>query len=90
MKDVLLQAIRHFGKAHQQIKAVEELGELQQAILKGLDNPLRRDVKNIIEEVADVEIVLEQIKLIFELNSKEINAVKDKKILRLMSRMVEK
>lgn len=85
MTEILQQAIRHYGRQHQQTKAVEELGELQQAILKCLDG--RCDLNNLTEEIADVEIVLEQIKMMFPINEETLKTIKARKILRLKSRM---
>ena len=88
MNSVLEQAIEYYGKPHQQMKAIEELGELQQAILKALDD--RLDLKNIIEEIADVEVTLAQLRMIFKIDPIELDVVKKQKILRLESRMVAK
>lgn len=49
------QALNHFGAYNQHLKLIEEMAELTQAILKGT---------NIAEEIADVQIVLDQIKLL--------------------------
>lgn len=49
------QALDHFGNQAQHLKLIEEMAELTQAILKGT---------NIAEEIADVQIVLDQIKLL--------------------------
>ena len=70
-----------FGEKNQQMQAIEELMELQRAVFenvhRGTDN---RD--NIVEEVADVEIMLEQLKLIFTLHGK-VTTKKGEKIERL-------
>ena len=53
-----------YGADHQQDKAIEECSELIQAICKykeSLDH-----VENIVDEIADVEIMLNQLKIIFE------------------------
>lgn len=85
MIEILEKAIRHYGRQHQQIKAVEELGELQGAILKCLDG--RCDYQNIKEEIADVEIMLVQLKKIYAVSPDELETIKAGKILRLKSRM---
>ena len=85
MIEILEKAIRHYGRQHQQIKAVEELSELQVAILKCLDG--RCNISNIREEIADVEIMLEQLKKIYAINPEELKTIKAGKILRLKSRM---
>lgn len=55
-------AVKRFGEGHQIIKAMEELGELTQALAKLVnDAPVTGDV---CEEIADVEIMIEQLKII--------------------------
>ena len=56
--------IEKYGKEAQTIVAIEELSELQKALckyLRGQDN-----FENIVEEIADVKIMLEQLELIFD------------------------
>ena len=81
MTNIYKQAIDKFGSGKQFIKAVEELAELQQAIIKKFLNP---DVENdnLFEEIADVEIMLEQLKIIFDCHD-IIETVKEKKLKRL-------
>lgn len=71
-----------FGEKNQQMQALEELMELQHAIFehvhRGTDN---RD--NIVEEIADVEIMLAQLKRIHNIDQKEIEQVQDRKLNRL-------
>ncbi|MCU7195538.1 hypothetical protein GMB34_13725 [Turicibacter sanguinis] len=55
-------AVEKFGIDIQQIVAMEELGELIQAISKRARGKDNRD--NLAEEIADVEIMLEQLKYI--------------------------
>ena len=57
------QAVNTYGAESQVRKAVEELTELSVALLHSLDG--RGDTENILEEMADVEIMFEQLKLIF-------------------------
>lgn len=49
-------AINHFGHDQQHLKLIEEMAELTQAILKRT---------NVAEEISDVTIVLDQLKLIY-------------------------
>lgn len=49
------QSLDKFGSKHQKLKLIEEMAELTQALLKGT---------NVAEEIADVQIVLDQIKLL--------------------------
>lgn len=59
----LWKIIAHYGYAHQKEKAVEELGELQQALARDLQG--EGDRTNIAEEMADVYIMLAQLQLIY-------------------------
>lgn len=74
-------AILNFGKTTQQIVAMEECGELIQAISKRL----RCVESNIEEEIADVEIMLEQLKLIAD--NKVVEEIKEQKLKRLKDRL---
>lgn len=53
--------IRHYGAAHQKIKLCEECAELIQATCKSLDSGNADNITaDMIEEMADVEILLMQ------------------------------
>ena len=72
-------AIEVYGKDMQLNVAVEEFSELIKEICKhkrGADN---RD--NIIEEVADCYIMMEQIKMIFEITESEMNVAMYEKLM---------
>ena len=60
MVEILKAAIKTFGAEHQENMCIEECAELIQAINK----KHRGQPHNIPEEIADVEIMLEQLKLI--------------------------
>lgn len=98
-KEVLQKAINTYGVENQMIKTVEELSELSQALCKSLVRlnytkekiPLEDDLKsvdNIFKEMADVEIMIEQCKIMFQCD-KEVNRWKQKKIERFERRMGE-
>ena len=73
-------AISSFGKADQIIVAIEECSELQKELTKALRGKV--NLLGIAEEIADVEIMLEQLKLIFD-NRQEVEKFKNAKIVRL-------
>lgn len=79
-KEILLKAINTFGERRQVIKACEELGELSTALCKfTLDNK-----HNVEEEIADVEIMLSQLRLMPHLfDISEIERIKKEKLNRL-------
>lgn len=76
-------AIGNYGEAAQQIVAMEECSELIQAISK----KLRGRETNLEEEIADVEIMLEQLKLMS--NESLIEEIKESKLQRLEKRLNE-
>lgn len=59
----LWKIIAHYGYSNQKKKAIEELGELTQALSKDLQYETNRD--HISEEMADVMIMLNQLMLIY-------------------------
>lgn len=69
----------------QMIVAIEELSELQKELTKALRNKIDRVA--ILEEYVDVIIMLEQIKILYELNDKDINLMKKMKLDRLRERL---
>ena len=84
MIEVLQAAIEKYGAEAQVVVALEEMAELQQALTKFLrGNP---DQKNINEEMADVSIMLEQLKLIFN-NRAAVTHWEHKKLTRLEQRL---
>jgi len=83
-KDVYNKAKAIWGIDAQVTKAVEELAELQKELCKFLLDDAK--FENIIEEVADVKIMVEQIELMFEIKE-AVKAVKKKKIQRLSDRL---
>jgi len=69
----------HYGEGIQQLKLIEECGELIVAVAKGED-------KNIIEELADVSIMLEQVVYLMDCK-KKFKMAKAMKINRQLGRM---
>ena len=79
-------AIEHNGEDTQLNVAVEEMAELTKEIIKhkrGVDN-----LQQLAEEIADVEIMLEQLKLIFGVHTVVI-IEKERKKDRLRKRLVD-
>ena len=97
MKADLLKIIKHYGIKNQQRKLEEETFELQEAIttheLKEsveYDIPLTEIVgtkEHIAEELADVMVILEQIKLYYEISSEEITKIFWSKVERQLGRI---
>lgn len=58
-------AIHHYGKILQAVVAMEEMAELSKEISKAIRKNFELGNESIAEEIADVEIMLEQLKQIF-------------------------
>lgn len=85
--DLFLLNIETHGKKTEIIKAIEEMAELILELCKYVNGDCSR-YHNIAEEMADVEIMLAQLRLIFQ-NKAEINAQKVYKLNRLKKDLVK-
>ena len=81
IKTTFERAIETFGGYSQMIKATEEMAELQKELCKALID--QEDRKHILEELIDVEIMLKQLKLIFNFTEDELLEMKCLKISKL-------
>ena len=79
-------AFDRFGKVNQITVAIEELSELQKELCKVLRGNM--NIENVLEEIADVEIMIEQLRIMFNAD-RDIDKVKAQKIDRLKCRMLE-
>ena len=82
---VCLRAIDHFGAWNQRMKAVEELLELGTEIMHEMDDRPEQDRIN--EELADVIIMCEQLRIIYGAN--RIDEWIEHKLQRMVRRMDE-
>ena len=82
--EILTAAIRTYGEISQESLAAEECAELIQAI----SHKHRGRSHNIAEEIADVEIMLEQLKIINNCRS-EVERIHKEKIDRLYQRVYD-
>ena len=78
-----------YGTKAQQDIAIEELAELQKAILKHRRYGSKETEQDIIDEIADVEIMLEQLKIIYSCHCDVENRV-EYKIEREIKRIKKK
>ena len=89
MEANLKKIANHYGFSNQLQMLVEEMAELTQAICKykRFENAKERvDIfENLVEEVADVEIVLSQIKML--VGEKAVNKKVEEKIARQLKRI---
>lgn len=87
-RNIMLRAIHRYGEAAQIDVAVEEMAELTKALCKvkratpGATTTAA--IANVIEEIADVQIMLDQLRLIFARSTEE---VEEDKLRRLLSRI---
>lgn len=80
--NIFEKAVNKYGAENQVRKAVEELTELSVALLHSLDG--RGDTENIREEMADVEIMLEQLHIIFGYG--DYRLIKERKLMERIER----
>jgi len=84
--DLYAAAVKKYGKLSQLIMCMEEMAELTKELsksIRGADNSAA-----IAEEMADVEIMLEQLRLIYR-NRSEVDTIKADKLRRLAYRLEE-
>lgn len=87
-RDIMLRAIHRYGEAAQIDMAVEEMAELTKALCKVKratpGSTTTAAIANVIEEIADVQIMLDQLRLIFARSTEE---VEEDKLRRLLGRL---
>ena len=82
--EILVRAVNTYGEMVQTVVCMEELAELCKALSKSIRGSA--DYQNIAEEMADVEIMLAQMKIIFS-NADDVEAEKERKLNRLAERL---
>ena len=85
-ENILLQAIAEYGAEAQTDMMIEEMSELTKALLKHRRKESKETLDNILEEIADVQIMLDQMKLIHD-DGKATDEYRDVKLLRLAARL---
>ena len=83
-QDVLFSAIKLYGADRQLDKLVEEIGELLQALVKWRQGG---DKLHLLEELADVYIMLEQIRYLPRVDEYELMSDMESKIEREVKRL---
>lgn len=76
-------AFDRFGEPHQLMICFEEMAELAKAISKAIRYSREGHKNHICEEIADVEIMLEQVKMIFGIDDEDVEMWRLDKIVRL-------
>ena len=95
MKDNIKRIANHYGLAKQQRQLAEECAELIQATSKYMrfqeeSYALTVDwtyLQNVIEEIADVEVMLDEIKHLLNINPNAIEEIKKNKVDRQLERI---
>ena len=82
--EVLQRALDTYGSFLQIAVMMEEMSELQKELCKNLRG--RGSIEHIAEEIADVEIMLEQMKMLF-LCADDVRDVRRRKVERLKVRL---
>lgn len=77
---------KYYGSSHQAVKAIEEMAELQKELAKYALND-NYNMKNIIEELADVCIMIEQLKYCMIPADVDLNDIIWEKLDRQLKRM---
>lgn len=83
--DTYKQAIETYGERAQKLMAIEEMSELTKEICKDFRGLLDRE--HLIEEMADVLIMLDQMLLMYKVSGEEVRLMRIKKVERLKERL---
>jgi len=78
-KRLMYRAVDKWGRALQLLMAIEEMAELAKLIVKEFrhgSSPLLR--ANLVQEIADVEIMLDQLKVVFNCEYEVVEGRKEK------------
>jgi len=86
-ESVYERALRLWHKEPQMLQVIEEMSELIKEILKNV-NRKKDNVAEIIEETADVEIMLEQLKCCYNIKQ-QVEAYKQEKLKKIEKRLDE-
>ena len=85
--DVFHETIKKWGSSMQLLMFIEESSELNKEIIKYFRGDKNEHL--ILEEMADVYIMLEQMKFVFNFEEKKLQDIIDKKINRIERRLNE-
>lgn len=78
-------ALKTWGKDAQMLQVIEEMSELTKEILKNV-NRKKDNIAELVEETADVEIMLEQLKHCYGI-AKQVEEYKSNKLLKIEQRL---
>ena len=84
--DKVMQIVDMYGTKRQRYKSVEELSELMTLVVQDANEPGKVPVESIIEEIADVYIILKELQLIYLIRDDDIRPWIDHKLNRTIAR----
>lgn len=85
IKEVQNAVIAKYGKEHQTFVAIEEMSELMKALTKNMRGEHNR--QDIVEELADVYIVLDQVMMMHGIDLDEVVKKMNEKAKRMADRL---
>lgn len=77
--------MNYYGRRHQMLKAIEELTELAEVLIKVLTKNV--GLERIMDEMADVYVMLEQVRILNFIDGKELDDKIDEKLERQVNRI---
>ena len=77
---------RHYGTDEQSRQTIEEMGELIVALNKVHRHYSNENIQNVIEELADVPLMVEQMIYLYDCEQ-EVKSIKRQKVKRQLERM---
>lgn len=83
--ELMKEVIKHYGKTLQTFVAIEEMSELMKELSKDARGEQNRD--KIIEELADVYIMLDQIQIMHDIDLNDVFKVMNEKCDRIRERI---
>lgn len=86
MRSRCAKILQHYGMSKQKLKAVEELTELSEKIVKDIN---KGECDGISEEVADVYIMLAQLEIIYDIQPIILRNIIKEKLERQEKRMAK-
>ena len=85
-EEIIFEIINKYGKKAQVIQAIEEMSELTKELIKNINRD-KDNEKEIIEEIADVTIMLVQLKIIYKIDTDKLLGAIEYKLLRQKERL---
>ena len=85
--NIYKRALKVWGKDAQMLQVIEEMSELTKEILKNI-NRKKDNIAEIIEETADVEIMLQQLKYCYDI-AEDVEEYKKEKLQKIEKRLDE-